>query len=575
MIRALTIACAALALAAPAAAQEAPRAEQGPGIFVAAAHPLAVEAGLEVLRRGGGAADAAVAVQAMLGLVEPQSSGIGGGGFLMYYNARTKKISAWSGRERAPKGATPDMFLDADGQPIKRSIAMTSGRATGVPGVVAMLHAVQARDGKLEWSSLFEETAKRAEAGFTITPRLSGYINGDYAQSSLPDVVAYFTRADGTRMQAGDTLKNPTYARFLRRLANEGPSALYRGETARRIVDRLGQGAYPGTMTLEDLASYVPQKILPICRTHVYIVCAPPPPASGVGLLHLLGLLDRTDIARRGPGDPQAWFLFAEASRVMYADRDRWVGDPDFVNVPVPGLLDSAYLDKRAKLIGTKAGKEPLSGRPPGSEPAGKDATREPAGTTHFVIVDAEGNAVSMTATVESYFGSGRMVDGFFLNNQMTDFSFNPVTKESGRPVANAVAPGKRPRSSMTPLLVLDKANNFVGAWGSPGGNAIPAYVAKTTVAVIDWGMKMQEAIDLPNLVARDDSFNGEEHKMSPAVVVGLKERGITVKRGSGEDSGLHGVILRHGRFDGGADSRRDGVARSEPAPARLPQPAN
>lgn len=559
----------ALLWAAPAAAQSA--AEKSPGIFVAAAHPLAVEAGLKVLRRGGSAVDAAVAVQAMLGLVEPQSSGIGGGGFLMYYNAKTKKISAWSGRERAPRGATPDMFLDKDGQPLKRSVAMTSGRATGVPGVVAMLHAVQAREGKLAWNSLFEDSAKQAEAGFVISERMTRYIAGDYPQSSAPDVVAYFTKPDGSRMTTGDTLRNPAYAKFLRRLASEGPAALYRGETAQRIVDRLREGAYPGTMTLEDLAGYAPQKILPLCRVHVHIVCAPPPPASGVGLLQLLGLLDRTDIARRGPGDPQAWFLFAEASRVMYADRDRWVGDPDFVSVPVPGLLDAGYLDKRARLIGDKAGKQPLSGRPPGSEPAGKDATQEPAGTTHFVIVDAEGNAVSMTATVESYFGSGRMVDGFFLNNQMTDFSFSPVTRETGRPIANAVAPGKRPRSSMSPLLVIDKANNLVGAWGSPGGNAIPAYVAKTTVAVIDWGMPMQAAIDLPNLVARDDNFNGEEHKLSAAVVAGLAERGITVKRGSGEESGLHGVIIREGRFDGGADSRREGVARSEPAPAGQP----
>ena len=575
MIRRLVLGLAAFSLgAAPVTAREpdaqAAPAAASPGVFVAAAHPLAAEAGLAVLRRGGSAVDAAVAVQAMLGLVEPQSSGIGGGGFMMYYNAGTRKISAWSGRERAPRGATPDMFLDRDGNPLKKSEAMLSGRATGVPGVVAMLATVQAREGKLAWGSLFDEAIRTAEQGFAIGDRLSGYINGDYAQSSAPDVVKFFTNPDGTKMKTGDTLRNPAYAAFLRRLAAEGPSALYGGETAQRIVDRVRQGAYPGAMTLEDLASYAPQKLTPLCRIHVQIVCAPPPPATGVGLLHLLGLLDRTDIAKRGPGDPQAWFLFAEASRIMYADRDRWVGDPDFVNVPVAGLLDAGYLDKRARLIGARAGKEPLSGRPPGSEPAANDNTQEPGGTTHFIVIDAKGNAVSMTSTVESYFGSGRMVDGFFLNNQMTDFSLSPVTKTTGRPVANAVAPGKRPRSSMTPVLILDRQNNLVGALGSPGGNAIPAYVAKVLVGVLDWNLPMQAAIDLPNLVARNDDFNGEAQRMSPAVLAGLQERGIVVKRGSGEDSGLHGVLLRGGRFDGGADPRRDGVARSEPASQAL-----
>ncbi len=573
MIRRLILGLAAFSLAATPFTAAMPQgqtapAAASPGVFVAAAHPLAAEAGMAVLRRGGSAIDAAVAVQAMLGLVEPQSSGIGGGGFMMYYNAATKKISAWSGRERAPKGAAPDMFLDRDGKPLKRAEAMLSGRATGVPGAVAMLATVQAREGKLPWSSLFDDAIRTAEQGFAITERLSGYINGDYPQSGAPDVVKFFTKPDGSRMKAGDTLRNPAYAAFLRRLAAEGPAALYKGETAQRIVDRVHQGAYPGALTLDDLAGYTPQKLVPICRVHVQIVCAPPPPATGVGVLQLLGLLDRTDIAKRGPGDPQAWFLFAEASRIMYADRDRWIGDPEFVHVPLAGLLDPGYLDKRAKLIGARAGKEPLSGRPPGSEPAANDNTQEPGGTTHFIVIDAKGNAISMTSTVESYFGSGRMVDGFFLNNQMTDFSFSPVTSKTGRPVANAVAPGKRPRSSMSPVLILDRQNNLIGALGSPGGNAIPAYVAKTLIGVLDWNLPMQAAIDLPNLVARNSDFNGEEAKMSPAVLAGLKERGITVESGSGEDSGLHGVMIRGGRFDGGADPRRDGVARSEPAGA-------
>ncbi|OYX17117.1 MAG: gamma-glutamyltransferase [Sphingomonadales bacterium 32-67-7] len=575
LIAALGAALAVQPLPLASAQTSAPRAERSrpaappatPGIFVSAAHPLAVEAGLDVLRRGGSAADAAIAVQVMLGLVEPQSSGVGGGGFLMYYDAATKRVSAWSGRERAPKAATPDMLLQPDGTPIPRRQAMLSGRATGVPGVISILHAVHQRSGTLAWSSLFESTARTAEQGFTVTERLNRHIIGTFPQASAPDVVAFFTKPDGTKVTTGDTLKNPAYAAFLRRLAQQGPDALLKGETAARIVEKVRQGAYPGLLTLDDLASYQPQKLTPLCRVHVRIICAPPPPASGVGLLHLLGLLDRTDIARRGPNDPQAWYLFAEASRIMYADRDRWVGDPDFTQVPVAGLLHPDYIAARAKLIGEKAGKEPPSGRPPGSQPVGKDATREPAGTSHFVIVDAKGNAISMTTTIESYFGSGRMVDGFFLNNEMTDFSFRPIVEGTSRPSANAVAGGRRPRSSMTPVLILDRDNNLVGAVGSPGGNAIPAYVAKTLVGVLYWNLPMQAAIDLPNLVARDANFNGEVQAMLPPVAEGLRARGVDVRSGSGEDSGIHGFMIRNGTFDGGADRRRDGVAVAEPVP--------
>lgn len=539
LIAALGAALAVQPLPLASAQTSAPRAERSrpaappatPGIFVSAAHPLAVEAGLDVLRRGGSAADAAVAVQVMLGLVEPQSSGVGGGGFLMYYDAATKRVSAWSGRERAPKAATPDMLLQPDGAPIPRRQAMLSGRATGVPGVMSMLHAVHQRSGTLAWSSLFESTARTAEQGFTVTERLNRHIIGTFPQASAPDVVAFFTKPDGTKVTTGDTLKNPAYAAFLRRLARQGPDALLKGETAARIVEKVRQGPYPGLLTLDDLASYQPQKLTPLCRVHVRIICAPPPPASGVGLLHLLGLLDRTDIAQRGPNDPQAWYLFAEASRIMYADRDRWVGDPDFTQVPVAGLLHPDYIAARAKLIGEKAGKEPPSGRPPGSQPVGKDATREPAGTSHFVIVDAKGNAISMTTTIESYFGSGRMVDGFFLNNEMTDFSFRPIVEGTSRPSANAVAGGRRPRSSMTPVLILDRDNNLVGAVGSPGGNAIPAYVAKTLVGVLYWNLPMQAAIDLPNLVARDANFNGEVQAMLPPVAEGLRARRGCAKR--------------------------------------------
>ncbi|WP_324751142.1 gamma-glutamyltransferase [Sphingomonas sp. LY54] len=543
---------ASLALAACASVPERqPQPQPQSQIFVAAAHPLAAEAGMDVLRKGGSAVDAAVAVQAMLSLVEPQSSGLGGGAFLVHFDAAEGKVSVLDGRETAPAAATPDMFLGADGKPVSRATAMLSGRATGVPGVVAMLKKAHDEKGALPWAALFETTAQRAEQGFTVTKRLERFIHGDSPQAKAPDVTAYFRGA-----RAGDTIRNPAYAAFVRRLAEEGSDAFYRGPTAERIVARTRTGPLPGSMTLADLAGYTPVAREPLCGTYrLLLVCTPPPPASGVGLLQMLAILERTDIADRGPNDPQAWFLFAEASRLMYADRDALVGDPAFVNVPVKAMLDPSYVAGRAALIGPAAGPAPRAG----IAPTGADATQEPAGTSHFVVVDARGNAVSMTTTVESFFGSGRMVDGFFLNNQMTDFSLRPEGP-------NAIAPGKRPRSSMTPLIALDAQGRFAAALGSPGGNAILGYVGKTLVGLVDWDLSMQQAIALPNLVARGNAFNGEAAKMPPAVTSGLKARGITVVAGSGEDSGLHGVIRRGATLDGGADPRRDGVARAEAA---------
>ncbi len=540
------------------------------GGFVSAANPMAVEAGLAVLRRGGSAADAAVAVQVMLGLVEPQSSGIGGGGFLMYYDAQTGDVTAWNGRETAPGKASPTMFLDRDGAPLKRIDAIRSGRSTGVPGAMAMLEAVHGRYGKLRWNALFAETATAAQDGFTVTPRMADQIARFVAGGKSADAQVLFAGPNGGLLKAGDLYRNPAYAAVMRRMAEEGAGVLLSGPIAGKIVARTGAEPYAGTMTAADLASYRPEEIAPICKPYrQYVLCAPSPPASGVGLLELMGLLERTDIDQRGPNDPQAWYLFAEASRVMYADRDRYVGDPRFVKVPVAGLLEPSYLDQRARVIGPRASSTPpVAGKPAGRAVVGIDYTGEVPGTTHFVIVDAEGDAVSMTTTVESYFGSGRVVEGFFLNNQLTDFSFSPTEKD-GAPAANAVAGGKRPRSSMTPVIILDRQGRFVGAVGSPGGNAIPAYVAKTLVGVLDWKLSMQDAMDLPNLVARGPDFNGEAHKFSAEVLEGLKARGVVVKRGAGEESGLHGVFLVDGRLVGGADGRREGVARPvQPVPA-------
>lgn len=538
--------------------------------FVVAANPIAAQAGADVLARGGSAVDAAIAIQAMLTLVEPQSSGLGGGAFLTYYDAGSRKVTVYDGRETAPAQASPGMFLNTKGKPIPFGAAVTSGRSTGVPGVVAMLALAHRNHGELKWSSLFASAERQAQEGFVVTPRLARFIGGSFPQIATADVKAYFTGTNGQLLKAGDRLRNPAYAEFLRRLAAQGPSAMYQGSTAAKIVARTRAGPLGGSMTVADLAAYRPVVREPLCETYrVYLVCVPPPPSSGVALLQLLKMLERTDIAQRGPSDPRAWFLFAEASRLMYADRDAYIGDPAFVRVPVAGLLEPAYVTQRAAMIGNVAGPPPKAGTPPGGAAAGRDRTLEPVGTSHFIVRDAAGNVVSMTTTVESIFGSGRMVDGFFLNNQLTDFSFVPVD-ELGRPVANAVAPGKRPRSSMTPTILLTPDRQFAGAIGSAGGSAILAYVAKGLVGAIDWGLPMQQSLALPNLVARGENFSGEASKFPPEVLAGLRARGIIVRPGGGEDSGVHAVLIRHGRIDGGFDPRREGVVLQVPAPSRL-----
>jgi gamma-glutamyltranspeptidase/glutathione hydrolase len=534
--------------------------------FVIAANPLAAQAGLNVLKRGGSAVDAAIAVQAMLSLVEPQSSGVGGGAFMTYYDGRSGKVSVLDGREVAPAQAVSTMFLRSDGTPLSFDEAVLSGRATGVPGAVRMLAVAHGERGKLPWSSLFGDAEKAARDGFIVSPRLARLVHADYAENHAPDVVAYFSQGPSGRLvEAGDRLTNAAYADFLNRLASQGPAALYSGSTAAKIVERTRAGPLGGSMTMADLATYRPVKREALCRPYrVYVMCVPPPPSSGVGLIELMKMLERTDIAQRGPGDPQSWYLFAEASRLMYADRDRYVGD--IASVPVDGLLDPAYVASRVQLIGPTAGPAPSAGVPAGAKVAANDTTYEPTGTSHFIIRDGDGNVVSMTTTVESIFGSGRMVDGFFLNNQMTDFAFKPVD-DQGNPAANAVAPGKRPRSSMVPTILLTPDGKFAGAIGSAGGNSIIAYVAKSLVASVDWNMTMADALAAPNLVARGPNFQGEVTKFSPEILEGLRQRGIDLKPGQGEDSGLTGVLIRNGKIDGGADPRREGVVLTLPRP--------
>ena len=528
--------------------------------MVAAANPLAVAAGVKVLKAGGSAVDAAVAVQTVLGLVEPQSSGLGGGAFMVYYDAKTHTVTAYDGRETAPKGATPDMFMGPNGQPLPYFTAVMTGRSTGSPGAIGMLALAQHDHGLRPWSTLFGSATEMAQNGFIVSPRLAGFVSFPQGQARGHDALAYFTKPDGTEVKAGDLLKNPAYADTLRLIAKDGVRAFYAGKIADDIAARVHQDPVPGTLTAEDIAAYRPKKTSALCRPYrAYTICAPQDPSGGSALLEAMGLLERTDINKRGPTDPQAWFEIAQASRLMYADRDRYVGDPAFVSVPTEGLLSTGYLDARARLIGDMAGPTPAPGNPPGAQPRAADTTHEPGGTSHMVIVDAQGDVLSMTTSVESLFGSGRMVDGFFINNQLTDFAHDPKDAD-GTISANAVAPGKRPRSAMSPVIVL-KNGRFYAALGSPGGPAILAYNVKALVGVLDWHLTMQQAFALPNVVAHGAQYSAETDLLGPTVTAALAARGMHFSTGFGENSGLHGIKAVPGGWEGGADPRREGVA--------------
>ena len=554
---ALTQGAEATAGGSTSVAAEAPA--RGP--FVSAANPLAVEAGMKVLARGGSAVDAAVAIQAVLGLVEPQSSGLGGGAFMMVYDADTAALAVYDGRETAPASATPELFYE-NGRPLPFVDAVLSGHSTGAPGAVPMLALAQKQHGALPWSELFGDAERLAEDGFVVSPRLAGMINSAAPQARTRWATEYFTKSDGTRYVAGDVLKNPAYAETVRRLAREGAAGLQTGPLAEAIAAAVAEGPRPGGLTTSDIAAYKPVVREAVCGPYkIYVVCVPPPPSSGASILQLLAMGERTPDLDKGAQSPDAWAAFGQLQRLMYADRDRYFGDPAFVSVPVSGLLDPTYVAGRAALAPALRGAAPF-GTPPGAPQVGGDATREPAGTSHFVVVDAKGNAVSMTTTVESLFGSGRMAGGFFLNNQMTDFSMTP-TASDGAPAANAVAAGKRPRSSMSPVIVLDREGRLVGAMGSPGGSSILAYNAKALIATLGWGLPVQEAFDLPNLVAKGEGFGADTEGFSQEMRAGMAARGVVLRSNTSENSGLHGALWRNGRWDGGADSRREGVART------------
>jgi gamma-glutamyltranspeptidase / glutathione hydrolase len=556
----------ALVLTTPACAKPVSGPALGPVTpAVVAAEPEAADAGMKILKRGGTAIDAAVAIQATLSLVEPQSSGIGGGGFLLYYDAASGRTTVYNGRETAPAAATPDRFLKPDGKPMSYPEAVTSGRATGVPGAMFALEKAHKDHGKLKWQTLFADPSLLATNGFTVSRRLGRYLQtGNFAQKQVPDAKAYFGTADGGYLKTGDTLKNPAYAATLKTIAWQGMDAYRKGPLADQIIAKVNAAPLPGGMTLSDLAGYQPQVLDPICLPYrVYIVCEAPPPAGGVSVLQALKVMERFPLSEWGKDDARAWAVMIEASRLTYADRDQYMADPDFITVPVGGLLDPGYIAARAALITVgKAAPAPKYGVPKDAPTLAPDRTLEPNGTSHFVVIDSYGNAVSMTTTVESIFGTGRMVGGFFLNNQLTDFSWTPVTTE-GVKAANAVAGGKRPRSAMSPAMLFDRDGKLVGLIGSPGGPSIVAYNIKTIMGVADFGLSLQDAIKLPNVVARGDSIRVEASRMPDAIKASLRGMGYPLTEVQGEESGLNGLLRQpDGSFKGGADPRRNGAIR-------------
>jgi len=556
------------------ASEKTPAEAKPSPVMVVTANPHATEAGLEILRAGGSAVDAAIAIEAVLSLVEPQSSGLAGGGFMVHFDASENAISVFDGRETAPAAATADMFLDADNKPIGFLDAKNSGLSTGVPGVLAMLSLAHEDQGLLQWSALFERAAQLATDGFNISPRLYGMLQryGKY----IPDTIEegpieaheYFFDNKGQPHPVGHLLKNPDYAHTLKLVAAD-VSAFYKGPIAAQIVEMVQRPPRAGRLTVEDIASYQAVKHHALCQPYKKVqVCGAPPPSSWVAVGMILGILENSHgFSDKGAEDPMNWALFAQAQQLAYADRDQYVADTSQVDVPLQGMLHPDYLTQRAALISKDSAMASISAGDPWkynttttTQVNGMDATQDVHGTTHFVIVDAQGDVVSMTATVESIFGTTRMVGGMFLNNELTDFSFKH-TDDKGLPIVNAVAPNKKPRSSMSPTIVLDNKGQFLMATGSPGGNNIIAYTAKTLVGVFDWGLSPQEAVDLPNLVARGEKVRLEKDATPDSLIKALQNFGLNVDASRGENSGLS-VILRKpdGSLEGAADKRREGV---------------
>ena len=531
--------------------------------MVVAAHPLAVEAGAEVLSAGGTAADAMVAVQAVLGLVEPQSSGLGGGAFLVWWDAKSGAMTTLDGRETAPLEATPRLFQDADGQPLQFYDAVVGGRSVGVPGTPALLQEAHERWGARPWAGLFDRAITLAEEGFAVSPRLSASVAGDAERLGRFEATARYFLPDGAPLQPGARLRNPDYADTLRALAQEGARVFYSGEIAKDIAATVQNApGNPGVLSETDLALYRVKERAAVCAPYrAYDICGMGPPSSGaVAVGQTLGLLAPFDLAGFGPESPEAWRLLGDASRLAFADRGKFLADTDFVPVPVKGLLERSYLENRSQLLnGGVALPEAAPGAPEFDHALNwaMDAAIELPSTSHISIVDSQGNALSMTTTVENAFGSRLMVRGFLLNNELTDFSFR--SHRDGVPIANRVEPGKRPRSSMAPTIVMQDGRPVL-VLGSPGGSRIIPYVSKTLVAMLDWGFDAQAAVDLPHLVNRFGTYDLEVGTAAEAQAEALQAMGYATEVRD-LTSGLHVIDLRGGRLLGGADPRREGVA--------------
>jgi gamma-glutamyltranspeptidase/glutathione hydrolase len=549
--------------------------------MVAAANPLAVEAGYEILGKGGSAVDAAIAVQLVLTLAEPQSSGIGGGAFMMHYDGTAKSLVAYDGRETAPAAATPELFLGPDKKPLDIRTAIVGGLSVGTPGVMRLLERAHARHGRLPWASLFQRAIALADNGFIVSPRLEAMIVGTAKMlCQQPAAAAFYLKPGCEPRRAGETLKNPELAATLRALAKGGASAFYSGEIADAIVTTVrGHATNPGRLSLDDLKNYAVKEREPVCGTYRGLkICGMPPPNSGtVAVLQTLGILEHHPVSSFAPNSADAVHLVTEAYRLAYADRNKYVGDPDFVKVPVAGMLDLAYLKQRSTLIQmdrTMGAAAP--GTPAGAEPRGMDDSPELPSTSHISIIDRFGNAIAMTTTIESAFGSMQMTKGFMLNNQLTDFSLSPSDAQ-GNPVANRVEAGKRPRSSMSPVVIFGANNTVEGVIGSPGGSNIIQYVTKTVIGLVDWKLDIQSAIDLPNFGAQASTTTElEKGTTLPVLQEALRARGhnpVVIDI----NSGLQGIVFNglrdgkpalfareptKGRWAGGADPRREGIAK-------------
>ena len=570
----LTAAALALSLAwALAGAQPAPEAVTGyspkPALvatkrLIVAANPVAADAGLEMLRLGGSAADAAIAAQLVLALVEPQSSGLGGGGFLVHWSARERRVRTYDGRETAPAAATPSLFLDESGKPLAFSDAIASGRSVGVPGLVRLIELVHQRHGRLPLTTLFGPAIRLAENGFDVSPRLAALVAQDRLLPGNAAARSYLFDASGMPLAAGTRVRNPELAQVLRAVASGGADAFYRGEMARDIVAAAAAVPRGGALAESDLASYRAKERTAVCGIYrVWRLCGMPPPSSGgTTVLAILGILERFPMQQFGPETLMGAHLFAEAGKLAYADRDRYVADPDFVSVPVAAMIDPGYLRRRSGEIRFSTAVHRAEPGQLGRAPVlSSMRLQDSRGTTHISVVDSEGNAVAMTTSVESAFGTRRFVRGFFLNNQLTDFSLVP--ERDGNPVANRVEPGKRPRSSMAPTLVFDRAGRVVIVIGSPGGTWIPNYVARSLVAMLDWHAAADAAVALPHVGSRNGPTDVERGTAAENLRPGLEALGHEV-RIIDMPSGLHVIARDAAGWIGAADPRREGAARGD-----------